>query len=119
MAWKCDNCNHYTADGQKHECINDEVEQLREAAKELNADYESCLTSFTKIADENMLLKKQIQVLVAALEFYADNRNYTNDGIVFVVGYDGTDSVYSHPVQQQDYGQTAKIALENYKKVIL
>jgi hypothetical protein len=23
MSWKCDNCNHYTADGQKHDCIND------------------------------------------------------------------------------------------------
>lgn len=29
MSWKCDRCNHYTGDGQKHHCINDEVEELQ------------------------------------------------------------------------------------------
>lgn len=25
MTWQCDRCNHWTAEGNKHSCINDEV----------------------------------------------------------------------------------------------
>ncbi len=50
MAWQCDRCRHFTANGQKHECINDEVEQLRE---------------------ENQSLQTRVARLREALEFYA------------------------------------------------
>ena len=112
MAWKCDNCNHYTADGQKHDCNNDEVEQLREAAKELNADYESCLTSFTKIADENMLVRKQIQVLVAALESIA----YGEADII--QEFSNTPSGSLLEIIDNDTN-IARDALIEYKKVII
>jgi hypothetical protein len=29
MAYQCDRCLHWTANNNKHECINDEVEKLR------------------------------------------------------------------------------------------
>lgn len=30
MAWKCNTCNHYTADGDKHDCINDRYKRALE-----------------------------------------------------------------------------------------
>lgn len=45
MAYKCDRCNHFTADGQKHNCINDlydkhvaQVDMLLNLSDELKAD---------------------------------------------------------------------------------
>ena len=54
---------------------------------------------------------KRLHKLTEALEFYADDRNYTNDGIIFDQYYVGPTH---EPVieQTQDYGNKARKVLE-------
>lgn len=54
-------------------------------------------------------LKAQLALCVDALEFYANEKNYTNDGIVFVTTYYG--DYMNPPEQEQDYGCTAQKTL--------
>lgn len=46
MAWQCDNCNHWTANGDKHNCINVEVERLQGENEELKRALRTWKLSF-------------------------------------------------------------------------
>lgn len=54
-------------------------------------------------------LKAKLKIATDALEFYANDKNYTNDGIVFVTTYYG--DYMNPPEQEQDYGGTAQKTL--------
>lgn len=57
---------------------------------------------------------EQAKLLAGALEFYADTKNYTKDGIIFSAQYCG----YDEKEQVQDFGIEAEKALAHWHNFI-
>ena len=51
MAYQCDRCNHWTANGDSHECINDELDQLKQERYELRMAIEGLLKTGRECAN--------------------------------------------------------------------
>jgi len=54
MAWQCPRCNWWTADGTKHQCVMDELEQLQIENKQLKK-------RLLDLEEENHELNKELQ----------------------------------------------------------
>lgn len=55
MSWQCDNCNHWTADGRTHVCINDEFEKAQKRIKELEAQLLTLVDSSNRELEQALI----------------------------------------------------------------
>lgn len=73
-------------------------------------------TEHKAMAKELLALRAAKKIAVEALEFYANERNYTKEGIIFDQYNDG-DNYNPVPEQVQDYGIKARDALAAIEKM--
>lgn len=87
MSWQCPKCNHHTANGQKHNCINDERDALLEQNKKLINERDELLLNESKMngalsAKQEIIngLKEDFEELKAKLKLL--RRYHFGDGSI-------------------------------------
>jgi hypothetical protein len=70
VSWQCPNCLHHTADGQKHECINDAYDAVVKERDELRSMYNDQRAAYDGIKKVNGELTEQVEAFRSALEAY-------------------------------------------------
>lgn len=76
MSWQCPNCLHHTADGQKHECINDAYDAVVKERDELLERHQRGTIELMQLRieeretleKEKAKLTEQVEAFRAALE---------------------------------------------------